>query len=68
MRDVRLADRGEVVVAVVRLVGQPEAVLGEVRDVAVGLAAVGGDVQAEDAADADPLERAEGADERRRRR
>ena len=63
--DVRLADGGEVVVGVVRLVGQAEAVLGEVRDVAVGLPAVGRDEQAEDAADAHPLERAEGAHERR---
>ena len=62
--DVRLADGGEVLVGVVRLVGQAEAVLGEMRDVAVGLPAVGGDEQAEDAADAHPLERAERAHER----
>ena len=63
--DVGLADGGEVVVGVVRLVGQAETVLREVGDVAVGLPAVGGDEQAEDAADAHALERAEGAHERR---
>ena len=57
--DVRLADRRELLVAVVGLVGQPEPALHQVEEVAVGVAVVGVDVGAEQAVAADPLELAE---------
>ena len=57
--DVRLPDLGELLLAVVGLVGQPEAALGDVEEVAVGVAVVGVDVGAEQAVAADPLELAE---------
>jgi hypothetical protein len=49
VRDVRRTDLGEVVVVVVRLVGQAEAALGQVDDVLVGLLGVGVDPVVEDA-------------------
>ena len=57
--DVRLADRGELLVAVVGLVRQPEATLHQVEQVAVGVAVVGVDVGAEQPVAAEPLELAE---------
>ena len=63
--DVRRTDVGERVLAVVGLVGQADAALVEVGHVALGIAAVGADVHAEDAADALAVERAERRDEAR---
>ena len=54
--DVPVADLTELVVAVVGLVGQAEPALGDVEQVAVGLAVVGVDVGAEQAVPAEPLE------------
>ena len=54
--DVLLPDLGELVVAVVRLVGQPEPALEQVDQVAVGVLRVGVDVGAEQPGPADPLE------------
>ena len=54
--DVLVADLGELVVAVVGLVGQAEPALGDVEEVAVGLAVVGVDVRPEQAVAAEPLE------------
>ena len=57
--DVRLADRGELLVAVVGLVRQPEAALHQMEEVAVRVAVVGVDVGAEQPVAAEPLELAE---------
>ena len=57
--DVLLADLGELLVVVVRLVGQAEAALHDVEQHAVGVLAVDVDVDAEGAAAADLLELAE---------
>ena len=57
--DVRLADRSELLVAVVGLVRQPEPALRQVEQVAVGVAVVGVDVGAEQPVAAEPLELAE---------
>ena len=54
--DVLVADLAELVVAVVGLVGQAEPALGDVEEVAVGLAVVGVDVGPEQAVPAEPLE------------
>ena len=59
--DVLVADLGELVVAVVGLVGQAEPALHEVDDVALGVAVVVVDVGPEDAAAAGALELAEEA-------
>ena len=55
--DVLLAQLGVLVLAVVGFVGQAEAALAEVDDVAVGLLGVGIDVGAESASDAEAGER-----------
>ena len=57
--DVLLADLGELLVVVVRLVGQAEAALHDVEQHAVGVLAVDVDVDGERAASADLLELAE---------
>jgi hypothetical protein len=57
--DVLLPDLGELLLAVVGLVRQPEAALHQVEQVAVGAPVVGVDVGAEQAVAADPLELAE---------
>ena len=66
--DVLLADLGELLLAVVALVGQPDAALDHVDDVAVGVAVVGVDVGAEQPAATAPLEEAEEGRPARRRR
>ncbi len=54
--DVLVPDLGELVVAVVGLVGKPQSALEDVEDVAVGVAVVGVDVGAEQAVAAESLE------------